>query len=375
VLSYENLYDAPVAKLKTAVDEWTTLIGKLEPLGEELAGTVARPLRSSGWTGDDAVAAMSFIAETGKEFTDAVKEATGVRDILQEAHDQFVKYRDELHRIAGQDAPAAGFQVTPVGKVVFGRPPPSPLDSSSWRGKGSFAEAAEDLRSAFKDVQKRIERARAAATEADETAARALNVNLAGEKHNFNPPTHTTLAGAWQAGSEANFRSARSEMFDEMKRNIASDVVKEIKKNADGNLLYQANALRLWNNQVAPGHVWDHKPALRKRFGLETLNEFYFKDPTPGKNRAVSYDIWSNLHYGYVGSAAGLSRWTLETGAQVPGFAGRTDEGDKITVRAGVDLYEKYGPNLTREQFEQEVGKVVDELETAKADQVRPWIK
>lgn len=42
---------------------------------------------------------------------------------------------------------------------------------------------------------------------------------------------------------------------------------------------------------------------------------------------------------------------------------GQTDAGDIYTVRMGMELYEKYGTNLTREQFEQFIAQRYDELE------------
>src|SRR4051812_48875652 len=115
MLSYDSLYNAPVDKLKANVDEWTDMIGKLGKLGPQLRDTVQTPLK--GWKGTDAEAAHSFIGETAKEFDDAVKEATGVRDILQEAHGRFVQQRNELHKIADQDAPAVGLRVDSKGQV------------------------------------------------------------------------------------------------------------------------------------------------------------------------------------------------------------------------------------------------------------------
>ena len=368
MLSYDSLYNAPVDKLKSTVDEWTTMIGKLGELGPRLRDSVATPLKS--WQGTDAEAARSFIAETAKEFDDAVKEATGIRDILAEAHGRFVQQRDELHKIAGQDAPAVGLQVNAKGEVSG--PFPEELDKDTWRGKPSWDEACRDYRDKVLELEKRIERARANATEADDTAAWALHVNLRGEKHDFNAPAYSTLASAWEAGSAGNFTGAQNYIFGEMMKNKDSATVKEIQALlATGKPGDRLAALALWAEKVAPGRAWDHKPLLADRYGLETMNETYLKDPKG--NRAVSYDIWSNIHYGYVGRAAGLSRWELEHGAQVPVLAGNTDAGDKITVRVGMDLYEKYGPNLTEQQFQQEVTKAINELESKHTAQVKPW--
>jgi hypothetical protein len=369
VLSFDSLYNAPVDKLKANVDEWTTMIGKVGRLGTQLRDTVASPLKS--WKGDDADAARSFIAETAKEFDDAVKEASGIRDILQEAHDRFKKSRDDLHQITDVDAPAQGLKVDSSGEVTA-NPPFSVADRTTWRGKDNVVDATKDGRAAIEAMEKRILRVRANATEADDTAAWALHVNLRGEKYDFNAPAYTTLASAWEAGSAGNFTGSQNYIFGEMLKNKDAAVVKHIKKLMDSaNPLDHVEGLALWAAMVRPGGPWDHKPILADRYGLETLNETYLKDPRG--NRAVSYDIWSNIHYGYVGRAAGISRWELEHGAQVPVLAGNTDEGDKITVRVGMDIYDKYGPNLTPQQFQDEVDKALREMEEKKTPQIKQW--
>jgi hypothetical protein len=367
VLSYQSLYNAPVDKLAAAVQDWTDLIGKLKTMGPELKETVVGPL--TGWTGKAAQNAQSFIAECAKEVDDAVKEASGIRDILKEANQRIKHDKDELHRIVGQEIPAKYMKIDAKGTVSWNLPI---AEEKGLLDDITRAEFEEQHGHHLKEMQKRIERLRVDASEAEQTAAWALHVNLGGQQHNFNAPAHTTLAGAWTAGSEGNFADARNYMFGEMMKNIDSPTVERIRKLlATGRLDARAAALALWAEKVAPNREWDHKPILQKRYGLDTANELYFK--APGQNRAVSYDIWSNIHYGYVGRAAGLSHFELEKGAQVPILAGATDEGDKITVRVGMDIYDRYGPNLTKEQFQQKVDEALDELGKKGGRQLKTW--
>lgn len=362
MLSYENLYNAPVEKLKAAADEWATVVRDLERLEDDLVAGVVNALPSSGWIGDDARTASSFVGETRKEFADAVQEATGIRNILSQVYTELYRYRRELHEIE-HDAPAAGFRVTPNGKVEPSWPEPQHMIPSTWRGKSSHPEAQQDFVAQRDAIAKAIVRARASANDAEEAAAEALRANLKNEAHNFNPPTHNTLRSAQQAASERNFRDARDFTYDEMMRNLKSDEFKNIK---------DAVGLRKWYpwfNQVAPGEVWDHKPELTRRYDLETENEFYFK--TPSADRAISYEIWSNLHYGYVGAAAEIPG--NEAMAQNSFWAGDTDDGDNLIVRAGTDMWGKYGANLTRDQFYAEVDRTIEDLSKIKAPQVKPW--
>lgn len=71
-------------------------------------------------------------------------------------------------------------------------------------------------------------------------------------------------------------------------------------------------ALIAWGMKVKQNGDWDHKPKIAQRFnprspGLQHLHLY--------GNTVYNYDIWSNLHYGYVGCAAGFSESVLLDGA------------------------------------------------------------
>ncbi|GFM75093.1 hypothetical protein PSCICM_09120 [Pseudomonas cichorii] len=123
----------------------------------------------------------------------------------------------------------------------------------------------------------------------------------------------------------------------------------------------KAKAFAIWTERVGQDRPWDHKPILSKLFGgiWHKQGEYdYF------------YDIWSNVHYGYVGVAGGLSESVLLDGAGVEQigsdtwrfikdpnrFAGpRRTEGvegmrawddipDRVSITIGMNLYKEY-PN------------------------------
>ncbi|HUQ94141.1 MAG TPA: polymorphic toxin type 44 domain-containing protein [Bryobacteraceae bacterium] len=111
----------------------------------------------------------------------------------------------------------------------------------------------------------------------------------------------------------------------------------------------KARALQKWKNLVKGGAVWDHKKPIRDMLGLKK-GDFHF--PIEGDNdHEYFYDIWSNIHYGYVGTAAGFSRWELQKGAAMGGAAGANDDIDVETVDIGIELWKRHGPNLTAEQL------------------------
>jgi hypothetical protein len=76
--------------------------------------------------------------------------------------------------------------------------------------------------------------------------------------------------------------------------------------------------------------------------------------PIPGDDEhEYNYDIWSNIHYGYVGMAAGFNSLELRGGAIAAD--GQYVPADDLSVQIGIELWEKYGPNLTPEQLHQAI--------------------
>lgn len=73
-------------------------------------------------------------------------------------------------------------------------------------------------------------------------------------------------------------------------------------------LVKKTKAFAIWAERVGQDRPWDHKPILTKLFGgiWHKQGEYeYF------------YDIWSNVHYGYVGVAGRFSESVLLDGAGV----------------------------------------------------------
>lgn len=124
------------------------------------------------------------------------------------------------------------------------------------------------------------------------------------------------------------------------------------------------SAMTIWYECVKSGSKWDHKPLIRKML-LETggpalLNHGYQKYG----EYDYFYDIWSNIHYGYVGVAVGFSPAELFEGAGLAQFAsdikahgkfqyhaenGRLlsrfdDSQDHIAIQVGIDLCKKVLP-------------------------------
>lgn len=109
-------------------------------------------------------------------------------------------------------------------------------------------------------------------------------------------------------------------------------------------LAKRTRALAIWVERVGQDRPWDHKPIIWSR-----LKSVWHKQGVYD----YFYDIWSNIHYGYIGTAAGLSESALLDGAG----------GEQIvsdTVRKVVQVWDEkklggklLGPHPTAEPWTQ----------------------
>ncbi|OJH38156.1 hypothetical protein BON30_23680 [Cystobacter ferrugineus] len=138
-------------------------------------------------------------------------------------------------------------------------------------------------------------------------------------------------------------------------------------------------ALHRWYQLVKNRAPWDYKQEIISRFGR------WMDDPQ--RPIRYGYDIWANLHYGYIGLACGFSQWTLLQGA---GFAqwraGTSPDGywerrldtlgdadvaaalddpkDQEAIRAGFSLWEDFGASVQPFHLWNELRKRANRLST-----------
>jgi len=129
----------------------------------------------------------------------------------------------------------------------------------------------------------------------------------------------------------------------------------------DGAVGSYASALMMFKNMVDTGKPWDHKPIIMRKFkdqGVERPNGFngegniYKTFYTKYKDYDYFYDVWSNIHYGYIGRSIGFSEIELTAGSNVQqlyhdakslSFNSGDTGSDKATILIGIALYEKFG--------------------------------
>lgn len=189
VLTFDDVVNAPVGKLKTAADDWTTMVTKLEKLAEDAQNGMKAKASKASWEGVNAGVTKAFIGKTAAEFDDAVAQARGIKSLLVDAHTSFAYAKKTLVAIRDDEGPAAGVTVSATGKVS---PRHDVENAPGVRNDPDFPEALRKQKAAVASWQKRIDRLVEDCSDADESLKRALEANIKSE-HDFSRPTYKTL--------------------------------------------------------------------------------------------------------------------------------------------------------------------------------------
>ncbi|WP_060180416.1 hypothetical protein [Streptomyces sp. IMTB 1903] len=187
MLTYENVMNAPLDKLRTAVTDWTAMAGKLDEMAEAARNGMKAKSDKAEWSGITAGVARGFVDKTAKEFEDAAKAAKGMHQVLADAHATFKAAQDELKRLTAE-APAAGFRIDDSGRVSA-IPLPTEAERNAARHDPDYQQTLNANRNAW---QSQVNRAVENAQDADDSLVRVLQANTTDE-HDFGGPKFTTL--------------------------------------------------------------------------------------------------------------------------------------------------------------------------------------
>ncbi|MFD8106518.1 hypothetical protein [Streptomyces microflavus] len=189
MLNFDDVVHAPVGKLKTASDDWTTMVTKLEKLAEDARNGMKAKAGKASWEGVNAGVTKAFIGKTAAEFDDAVAQARGIKSLLVDAHTSFAYAKKALVAIRDEEGPAAGVVVSGTGKVSARH---DLENHPGARNDPDYPEALRKQKAAVASWQKRIDRLVEDCSDADESLKRALEANIRSE-HDFSRPTYKTL--------------------------------------------------------------------------------------------------------------------------------------------------------------------------------------
>ncbi|MET9358109.1 hypothetical protein ABZY14_34925 [Streptomyces sp. NPDC006617] len=189
MLKYEDIIDAPLGKLKTAVDDWSEMAGKLDTLATDAADGMKAKADKAAWEGVNAGVTKAFIHKTVKEFADAVVEAKGVHRILQEGYTAIKKAKDDLVNIRDHEGPAAGVRVDGKGKVTA-KKPLSEIPAA--RHDPDYSKLLQEEKKNIESWQKKIDLIVDNCSDTDVSLNNTLAANATGRK-DFGAPKYTKL--------------------------------------------------------------------------------------------------------------------------------------------------------------------------------------
>lgn len=196
MLTYEDIINAPVEKLKAAVDAWEKMTGSAKTPGSlfqlaQEAEDMRAAADKASWQGVNAGVTKAFIAKTAKEFTDAAAEAKGVALILEDGYVAIKKAKDDLLNIRDHEGPAAGIHVDAKGKVTA-RSSIQELTPYQRAHDPGYQETLQRERGNIAAWQAKIDRIVDNCDDTDVAFKNALEANVTDRK-DFSGPTYTAL--------------------------------------------------------------------------------------------------------------------------------------------------------------------------------------
>ncbi len=196
-----------------------------------------------------------------------------------------------------------------------------------------------------------------------ETDKRDDRVRLVDNEIKLDPPP----PGIHPTPSEKNFTDIEKFIYNEMSHNANSRFTQDTREKWESGIWGKYQAAVQLKEAFKVNGIWDHKPTIQRKVGIYEGDGLYFQQP--GTNRQVFYDIYSNIHYGYVARAAGLPESVIELAPTLNnGDTGVTDDGDIITVAAGIAMFDKYGADMTEAGFHTAFLDTINQLDAAKQD-------
>jgi hypothetical protein len=189
MLKYEDIVDAPVAKLKAAADDWSEMAGKLDTLATDASNGMKAKADGASWQGVNAGVTKEFIGKTVKEFADAAAEAKGVKAILEEGYAAIKKAKDDLINIRDNEGPAAGIRVDAAGKVTARRPL---SEIPQARHDPDYSDLLAEERRNIEAWQKKIDLIVDNCNDTDVSFKNSLEANVTDRK-DFSAPKYTKL--------------------------------------------------------------------------------------------------------------------------------------------------------------------------------------
>ena len=189
MVTYQQLNDLRLGKLKEAVADWKWMAEKLGKLadggdGDASSADLDSKAKSADWAGKNATVTKEFVTKTASEFKDTHAAAKNIHTILDGAHTKLQKHKQDLRDVV--DKAPKNIHVDAKG-VVRAREGADPQPKQA-----EIDAVVADLEAVLK-----------AAAETDSTAAGALRF-FAADKYDFNATGFSSFDAAQKSIKDSN---------------------------------------------------------------------------------------------------------------------------------------------------------------------------
>lgn len=198
-------------------------MGNLETLEKNAREGLKGLADKANWAGVNATVSREFITKTAGEFTDAHTEASTIRNILKDTHEELVSYHEQLNEAISRGL-KKNLTVMDTGNGSFTVTMNIHPDRAA-RGTTVPDHSEQDVTELRDDVQRILGRA----THSDETASEALRAIVEQAEYGFSGASYGDRDSATKALEDAEKYanliknkgdSMSPQEFDELNRNL-----------------------------------------------------------------------------------------------------------------------------------------------------------
>lgn len=222
-LSYKDLAEVDLGKLGMAVSDWKSSVDDLKTAAENARKGLKAKSDTARWAGVNASVTREFVTKTAKEIDDLHTEANSIYQVLDDAHTELLSLQKQIRTAIQVDAQNLGVRVDDIGG--------GQVRCFFVHIRGDTDERTQEQLDAKQELENRINRLLAHASEIDASVARALRKSHGNDPHNAGHSSYESLDEA-QAERAAELAKRGPEMTDKQFTELNS-IMKYNAKDAD----------------------------------------------------------------------------------------------------------------------------------------------
>ncbi|MFF8970587.1 hypothetical protein [Streptomyces sp. NPDC014995] len=285
-----DLVEVDLGKLGTAVSDWKKSVDALKTAAESARGGMQAKSDKARWAGVNATVTREFVTKTAKEIADLHTEADSIHTVLVDGHAELLALQKKIRTAVEQDASNLGVRVEDIGdgKVRCFFP----------HIRGDSDDRTPEQLDAKQELEDRINRLVARASEIDSSLARALSKSHGGDKHNAGHKSYESLDDA-QAERAAELAKLGPEMSDKQYMELNS-IMRFNARDADFSTDFYKSlggpkeALEFYGRMSLDGTMGDNKERLALARQLQRNMGLALASATDPDNKSHLPASWSS---------------------------------------------------------------------------------